>query len=298
MELIDDILREAEKRYENKAAKCIRCSYQGCNNDCGNCLDLCHFPDHAKAQKVPLREYNCTNMADFYVCKYSYKYASEIIYALQEMEKQIQSQTVNFISLGCGPCTDLFALDSIEQRSLIPIKNYSYIGIDKDLSVWSNIHSNIKSIKPDVRLIEYDVTTIIDYSQYFDEQKLNIVCIDYLLSTMKRNSQNSSIDKFIDNLSNYLNKFTGECILILNDINLGMERSGEREYFDVFYNKLINYKCLRRHFINNRKNYYRYGSENNANSLLYDIFINENAFTPYKSCGSAQMIIYRQEMNI
>lgn len=69
---------------------------------------------------------DCTHMADFYMCKYSYRYTSEIIYALEWMPSLSSEKNLKVLSFGCGPCTDLFAIDYLRvsgKNRLIIIKS-------------------------------------------------------------------------------------------------------------------------------------------------------------------------------
>ena len=61
--------------------QCGDCTYgNNCVHDCKECLKYVHFPTTAPA----VREYDCVHMADCYYCKYAYKYASEIVYGLEQ----------------------------------------------------------------------------------------------------------------------------------------------------------------------------------------------------------------------
>lgn len=79
--IIDTILENCDERHNCKSNnRCDDCSYgQFCPGDCAKCLEYIHYPSHAETN-APKRKYDCTHMADFYMCKYSYRYTSEIIY--------------------------------------------------------------------------------------------------------------------------------------------------------------------------------------------------------------------------
>ena len=82
--IIHDILNNCNNRYlSNQCGECWDCSYkQYCPKDCELCLKYIHFPNKAPAGS-PNRKYDCTRMADFYTCKYSCRYSSELSYALR-----------------------------------------------------------------------------------------------------------------------------------------------------------------------------------------------------------------------
>ena len=78
--MLETILSKCDKRYEEPIdEQCVDCSYgDHCPHDCEKCLDFIHNPSHAP-DGAPKRKYDCTHMADFYTCKYSCRYTSEIM---------------------------------------------------------------------------------------------------------------------------------------------------------------------------------------------------------------------------
>jgi len=117
--VITEILSRCNNRFLAKKLKkpCVDCTYDGfCPNDCESCLDYIHTPSHAP-DGAPRRKYDCPNMADFYTCKYSCRYTSELIYALSRLKDLTSKNFIKVLSFGCGPCTDLFALDYLRKNS-------------------------------------------------------------------------------------------------------------------------------------------------------------------------------------
>lgn len=106
--LIDEIVSKCDKRYSNLAdCQCEDCPCETeCSHDCKECLENVHFPDRTTIR----REYDCVNMADCYYCKYSYRYASELIYGLRQFRDIKNRDILKVMSVGCGPCTELAAL--------------------------------------------------------------------------------------------------------------------------------------------------------------------------------------------
>lgn len=107
--LIDEIVSKCDKRYSNLAdCQCEDCPCETeCSHDCKECLENVHFPDRTTIR----REYDCVNMADCYYCKYSYRYASELIYGLRQFRDIKNRDILKVMSVGCGPCTELAAID-------------------------------------------------------------------------------------------------------------------------------------------------------------------------------------------
>lgn len=59
-------------------------------------------------------------MALNYVIKHFYRFASEIAYAFRSifyLEKENWKDTINVVSLGCGPCSELYGIvDELERQ--------------------------------------------------------------------------------------------------------------------------------------------------------------------------------------
>lgn len=84
-------------------------------------------------------EFNCEKLLYYYLCRYSYKYCSEIIYALQKVNLT-KYKHFNILSLGCGGAADLMAFDYLYADDQI-----YYNGVDLN-TCWNNIHSKIKKL--------------------------------------------------------------------------------------------------------------------------------------------------------
>lgn len=86
---------------------------------CKECLDDIHYHEHQYRD-----EYDCERLLDYYVCRYSYKYCSEMIYALRQ--KDLSSYPYfHILSLGCGGAPDLMAFEymNYENSPLLIIIN-------------------------------------------------------------------------------------------------------------------------------------------------------------------------------
>lgn len=63
---------------EYKKSDCFPCTAKticegNCGEHCKECLDGIHYHEHQYRD-----EYDCERLLDYYVCRYSYKYCSEI----------------------------------------------------------------------------------------------------------------------------------------------------------------------------------------------------------------------------
>ena len=100
--MLETILSKCDKRNDQHGCEqCADCSYDTyCPHDCEKCLDYIHNPSHAP-DGAPERKYDCTHMANVYTCKYSCRYASEIVYAVERLKDLSNLTDLKFLSFGC-----------------------------------------------------------------------------------------------------------------------------------------------------------------------------------------------------
>lgn len=71
------------------------------------------------------------------------------MYAIQRCSGIQNVNKLKVLSFGCGPCTDLFALDALKEKNLISFNSIKYRGVDYSKDVWANIHQDINKLKKD-----------------------------------------------------------------------------------------------------------------------------------------------------
>ena len=301
--MLNTILSACNNRYGTEHERCEDCSYGDyCPHDCEKCLDYIHNPNHAKAD-APDRKYDCTHMADFYTCKYSCRYASEIMYAIERCVDLHNLQELRVLSFGCGPCTDLFAIDELRKRNVLSYNTLKYRGVDYSENVWRWIHRDIKSFENDNCSIKFFYRDACDLINTIAEGSWtpNVVVFQYVFSDMQKHTDIQSINNFINTFADYYNtKIQPNTYIILNDVNLGRDYGGGREFFDRLLAKLNNSIYGKGRFCNDhaRGSYYSrgypYGDDcdgefpNNAN--FFDL-TPWRRYSPFDTCASAQMII-------
>ncbi len=145
--MLETILSKCDKRNDrHRCEQCADCSYDTyCPHNCEKCLDYIHNPSHAP-DGAPERKYDCTHMANVYTCKYSCRYASEIVYAVERLKDLSNLTDLKVLSFGCGPCTDLFAIDYLRSLGILSYQNLEYRGVDYSEDVWKYIHRDIKTL--------------------------------------------------------------------------------------------------------------------------------------------------------
>lgn len=306
--MLVSILSKCDERYNDHCEQCgDNCKYEGyCPGDCEKCLDYIHNHSHAP-DGAPERKYDCKRMADMYTCKYSCRYTSEIVYALRRIDYLKKRKNIKVLSFGCGPCTDLFALDYLNSDGEFDYQTLEYRGIDYSRDVWKNIHHDIKQFNGDKYTIKFfykDMCEIIsDIAN--GNWTPNLIVFQYVFSDMYKNTGDGKTLEFIDVFSEYYNeKIEENACVILNDINLSKRYNGGREYFDQLASKLESSSVRKGRFCNDnaRSTYYPrgydYGQESDGefpeNRNLFDLNRWQN-YSPYKTCASAQMIIKKEK---
>lgn len=294
--LIDEIIDFCDNMYNSNPAiedKCVcaDCSHPTkCPGRCDDCLHQIHYKNDDEESR---HSYNCKNLTSFYVCKYAKKYSSELIYAFRKCKSLQNLNTFKVLSVGCGSCTDLMAIDYLYHKNEYRFNNLEYLGIDLLEQPWGNIHKKIQEYFVDdlIRFIYDDIIIFIDKIVDWDWSP-DVIVFQYFFSDLQKNICKKKILDFINKIAYYINnKMRNNTYVIFNDINLSCKYNGGREYFDILLSK-INHKTYQRlHFNNsNHENHYEYGDEYPSNDIFFDISQGQK-YQPFDSCASAQLII-------
>lgn len=282
--------------FQSNHEQCTNCSYGTCcPRDCQSCLKYVHFPQNAPA----LRKYDCIHMADCYYCKYAYKYASEIVYGLRRFSDIQKKKKLKIMSVGCGPCTELGAVDYLKKQGVLNYDELQYRGIDPLENVWRRIWNNIKEYFGEgIEFYPNDILQLVDIIIKHNWVP-DVLIFQYVFSDMYKNSDEEEIIHFINKLANFLDSYEEKPIYILgNDINLSKNMGGGREMLDVLESRIQSPKIVKKmHFNNDNKDrHYEYGDEYNSNALIFDNIPDEirNAYNPFESCSSAQILIKKE----
>ena len=297
--LLDYLLKKCSSRYKNHLNSKKYCSRECesiCNHDCQRCLEDVHFSDRTITPNP--RKYDCSNMADCYFCKYAFKYTSEIIYGLRCF-KDIENLTeLKVLSVGCGPCTDLTAIDKMKEDGEINFERIDYKGIDPLNNVWSNIWLDIQQYYDDqVSFYPCDVFDVINENGSSDWVP-DLIVFQYVFSDMFKHSGEVATNEFINKIANFINSQNKTIYILCNDINLSknINGNGGREFFDILGSKIKEPKIVERFYFKNqnRTSEFHYGNQYDDNSLIYNTGITDDyrrIFNPFESCSSAQIKI-------
>lgn len=209
MYLIDEVVSFCDEEYRNHI--CRGCENKtSCNNDCKICLDDLHY--HTNNIR---NDYSCEHLLDYYMCRYSYKYCSEIIYALRNIDLS-KYPYFNILSLGCGGSPDLMAFDYI--NLVQPIK---YKGFDINDS-WEKIHDFIidtcRELNIDTEYYRnYDV---LDFLKDGTIEGCNVIIIEYLISFFYNTIGRRGLVEWFDQLAQQIVAYKttdSPMLIIIND---------------------------------------------------------------------------------
>lgn len=296
--LLYDLIEKCSQRdkFQDEHEQCEDCSYgECCPRDCQSCLQYVHFPQNAPTP----RKYDCVHMADCYYCKYAYKYASEIVYGLRRFNEIKNKKELKIMSVGCGPCTELAAVDYLKAQGVLNFEKLQYRGIAPLEGVWKHIWNDVREYYGDgIQFYPKDILQLVDIIVKHSWVP-DVLIFQYVFSDMYKHSDEEEIIQFINKLADFLNSYEEKSIYILcNDINLTKSKGGGREFFDILESKINKPKIVKkRHFDNiNRERHYEYGEQYNSNVLVFDDISDEikNAYSPFESCASAQILIKRE----
>ena len=286
--LIEKLVNFCDEEFQN--SECSPCTAKkmcdvDCGENCKNCLDDIHWHSHKYRD-----EYDCERLLDYYVCRYSYKYCSEIIYALNELDLS-DYPYFHILSLGCGGAPDLMAFEYMEYEQKV-----SYIGVDKN-RYWKKIHNFIEKSFSNGRA---QFRQEIDVLSYFDQNELkkcNVIIIQYLISFFYDTIGKSGIRKWFSQLAENIIRNKPESsplMIIINDadsINTG------RDTFSLFIEEIEKVGLevsieLRRRF--KEPDYYENSQRYRSDRNIFENEIPEDFITDYcvaKTCTSAQLIL-------
>lgn len=276
--LLEKMIEYCDQMYSDY--QCDECTGHNCTNKCKDCLDDIHF--HTNRIR---RSYDCEKLLYYYLCRYSYKYCSEIIYALEKIDSS-RYPFFNILSLGCGGAADLMAFDCCTDGD----DDIYYHGVDIN-TYWNDIHSKISEIYPHASFTTgFDVRTDIPSLR---NEGYNVIIIEYLISYLYSQDSTVVIDLF-DDLIEYVisNKpQNSPMLIIINDVdNDGLERG----VFDGFSSKLQNkgYDIKVKKYRFNESSYYKGSTLHDSNNNLFDIPVSiKSEYCVAIKCKSAQLII-------
>lgn len=287
--LINSIVGFSNNQYGKKhsAGHCSHCTKK-CSHDCKLCLEDVHYRNG-----LWKKDYDCINMIHYYVCCYTFKYASEILYLMKKSNLMKQLDEYNIMSFGCGASPDLMAL---EKYNVYDNKPINYIGVDTN-RLWSDIHNEIKKYM-------YDKNAYADFTYndafYVVENNtctnINVIVMQYFISHLYNTNQINELDIFFDNLIDNVilkNDRREPIIIMINDVNsINCGRDCFIDLFEKLHNRGINCTFNKSYFMYDGINQYQfYGEQNSTGRLLFDVPDEFSDYQVWRRCTSSQLLI-------
>lgn len=203
-------------------------------------------------------------------------------------------ESINMMSIGCGGCPDLMAMEMLLYDSGITVP-VSYKGYDIN-SLWLPVHNRVRRYCNDNDIdSKFMCEDAINYFSKYYSKNTNVIVISYLLSYLYNTPQKKEIRDFFDRLiENVIVRNNDKKLIVFNDVN---SCNRGRDYFRVFVEKLEKkglhgaYRYM--YFDSERLNkYQKTGSAYNSSCALFDY--NKEIIKAYHVdgiCRSAQLIV-------
>lgn len=295
MSLIDFLTDKCQQAYHAAGGSngCGNCGNQcthpsgQCSGSCRECSEQVHYHQWGGRQS-----YDCEQFMRYYVCRYSWKYCSEIMYAL-DMIDLAKYPRFSILSVGCGPAPDLMAFE----LKVPETKEIFYRGYDIN-PYWTPIHKAIGNYVKPVPGIDAKFS-IKDFFQVLADGKprrrhYNVISLQYLISYFPDNVRLAWAATLFDGLirnviSNRLDD--SPFLIIINDTD-----SYASQYFDLLLKKLatsgFHGTYSKYHFRDRNKDY---GDGSEQHSTSWNCFqipgSMKDEFNCAIQCSSAQLIV-------
>ncbi len=230
-----------------------------------------------------------------YVCQYSLRYASELLYGLRSKEDFLSTfSSYSIMSIGCGGCADLMAFEKFA-NDLHLSQNIRYTGFDIN-PLWSPIHNRISRYCDEKNITRrFFIEDAIQHFQKYYHNSANVIVISYLLSYLYNTAHKNDILLFFDLIiNNVVIRNNDKKLIIINDVN---SCNRGRDYFPKLIDKLkkkgLHGTYSFRYFDSDKLNkFQRNGEPYESNSPLFVMDANKKReYHVDRWCRSAQLIV-------
>lgn len=206
----------------------------------------------------------CQNACYSYFCQFYKKYGSEVYYTLKKYHEEQQELTsYNFLSIGCGPCTELLGvLKFVEEQDDNTLVTFT--GIDTNTN-WKPIHSQWQNILQDEQNITFS-TNLISSTDILNIPP-NILILNYILSHVSQYNNQLDQQEFFEYIATIVRTMPAGSIILITEENNTNPSSGlmTTQIIKGLFNFLNN-----NNLINNRLMYQFPPSRNNADKKFPD----------------------------
>lgn len=267
------------------------------NHHCGLCLDAILKP---KSGNQKQSTYRCIPITYTYMLRFLNPYASEIFHIFERNENLRTKLSEGLVvSIGCGPATELVAINEICEKYVLP--SFRYAGFDTN-DTWKYVQNIVKeSIETKNKKICF-----IPQELRFDQkilQRTKILIINYMISHMYSHEGTMQLKTWFNTVLTPL--FTAmpvDSYIIINDVNsCNLGRTEIQEWAERYsdysreYTYFIDSTCPQRKWDDfvNPQGYTKWDSLcfPKISELLPDL---PNGIEHSLSCGSATVVIHKE----
>lgn len=274
-----------------RSLECNVCTHPSgrCSGSCKNCSEEVNYHKNGNCRS----DYDCQKFLYYYVCRYSWKYCSEIMYALEQVHLR-SYPCYHIVSVGCGGAADLMAFEQINQQQP---KDLYYKGYDIN-PLWEPIQNEIEQYMMDnghcAKFRRKDIFERLNHGKPANHA-YNIVVMEYLISHFSENCRTALAEELFEGIVEQIivNRIQDSpFLIIINDIDHYSVRSCFDNLLDMLTQYGFHFKFAKLHF-SDRQRDYNDGSQQYA-SRANKFYIPDSIkgqFDCAITCTSAQLIV-------
>ena len=205
---------------------------QGLQSNCYSCIHRVHQYWNTSIH------YNCDKMVLYYVLKHGYRFGAEVFYQLQRIQNVLEKYNdIYVVSIGCGPCTELFGALNFWRSIRKNDATFHYKGFDTEV-LWNQIMSQVCGYfaVANVTTVNADAFPYL----YSNQDRVDVLILNYMLSDMRK-FRAADYQSFLANLLTLIQQKQPRFIFI-NDIYLKISLAASTELLDFLSSAGIQYR--------------------------------------------------------
>ena len=216
MEELNQYLRWCDAQYSNSThcncgSACTNNNFcRGNQTDCYFCVRRVHNLHNTTVH------YNCDKMLLCYVLKHCYRFGAEIFYEFHKLRNDLSHLNEIFVlSIGCGPCTELFGAMSLWRILGKQDETFHYRGFDTE-AIWLPLMNKACSSFTTADAKPFHEDAFLHYQA--SQEQVDVIVLNYMLSDMFK-FHLDLFGKFLENLSELI-RHKQPRYLFINDVYL------------------------------------------------------------------------------
>lgn len=187
---------------------CTKCGVTDC--DCSRCLNQIQWGR-------PNFSYSCFKITYQYTLRFFNRFASEICYAMRSYNYKKPIQRINVVSLGCGPGSEVYGIIKAFRVMNMDVTIH-YEGHDL-IDVWEPVQKKVvDSLSGLPHVINFHTSNLFADYHGFDNGRINILVLNYLLSHASKFYSDQQKKQFVDDIVDFVIQ-NGVRNILFNDIN-------------------------------------------------------------------------------